>query len=107
MRTHLETLERTNGSPGLDGFGDRGAECAPIVERTDAKELDEGVDLLYVILPMKTRVSVIGLPYELLDLHRSASKTPPKLGVESTTRDGRLRVAVLDVMCFVYPTVSA
>ena len=107
MTTHLETLERTNGSPGLDGFSDRGAECAPIIERTDTKELDEGIDLLYVILPIEPLVSLIVQPREPFDLHRSTSKTPPELRVESTTRDRCLRVAVLNVMRLVYPAVSA
>ena len=77
--TYLQTLERTDRSTSLNWLGDGGAERAPVVERANAKELNEGVDFLHIVLPMERLVSAQVLTTRAFHSHGSTSETPPEL----------------------------
>lgn len=51
LDTCLQALQSTTGLTGLDWLGNLSVEGRPVIQRAYTQELDEGEDLLNVVLP--------------------------------------------------------
>lgn len=80
----MQPLDCALGSVFLHRFGDLRAECRPVVERPNAQELDEGVELVDIVL------------------HGCTRETPAVFTVQSAAGLSSLGSLILDIMRFIW-----